>query len=145
MTTKAKTGLGTKVYIGDGASPEVFTALAEVLTVDGPNPTATVVDATSVDTVGGYDEPITGLKSAGEVTIEMNFVGDDPGQEALKTAFDAGTQTNFRIDYPDHGLTRFSFVAVVIAPPAAKVDPRQVLKGAVKLRVVGAYTVGTHS
>jgi predicted secreted protein len=146
MASNAKTGLGAKLYIGDAASPEVFTAVAEIrkMTKVGAA-TAALVDVTNMDSTGGYDETITGLKTGGTISLEMNFNGADTGQVALLTAFEGQVRHNYRIDLPDANLTRLSFAAFVASAPSADVDPKAAMTGSVDLKVTGAVTRSTHS
>lgn len=48
-------------------------AIAEVISISGPNISRAHIDVTSLDSTGGYREFIAGFRDAGEVTLSMNF------------------------------------------------------------------------
>ena len=50
----AKKAIGTVLKVGDGASPEVFTAIAGLSSITGPEFQAAEIDVTSMDTAGGF-------------------------------------------------------------------------------------------
>ena len=54
MTAAAKAGVGTTFSVGDGASPEVFTAIGEIVNASGPNISAEQIEVTTLDSSGGY-------------------------------------------------------------------------------------------
>ena len=61
-------GLGTLLKIGDGASPEVFTAIAEVKDINGPAPTREFAEFTHEQSSGGNREYKPTFKNSGDVT-----------------------------------------------------------------------------
>ena len=56
MTTEGVVGLGTLLKIGDGASPETFTAIAEVKDITGPNMSMEFAEFTHQQSTDGYRE-----------------------------------------------------------------------------------------
>ena len=50
--------------------------VAEVMSVDGPNPERDTYDTTTINTDGNYRTFIPGLKDGGEVSMEMNYTED---------------------------------------------------------------------
>lgn len=141
--TKAKTGFGSKLKIGDGGSPtEAFTALGELrgpLSVSGQ--AWDFDDATVMDSPDQYREEIPTLKSNAELSLELNY---DPAnttyETALKTAFEAGTLTNFQLHLPASTSKMITFAAFVASHSITVVkDGTMVL--AVSLKMQGKYTV----
>ncbi len=104
-----------KIEIGDAASPEVFTAIEEVLSIGGFGKANELVDVTNFDS-GLTKEYIAGLADGQEVTIEANYYAGASGQQALKTAVDGGLTRNFRIinEVPSPDET-FNFAAVCLS------------------------------
>ena len=100
MATGAKIGHGSIFAIGDGGSPEVFTALAEVTALTGPNMTKDSIDATHMASPERYREFVGGLKDPGEVTVTMNFVPGGTDEDAIRALFDADVPGNVRITWP---------------------------------------------
>lgn len=137
--TKATSSKKFKVQRGDGGGSETFTTIAEVTTFKGPSEKSPQIDASSFDSDGM--EYILGLSDGGEVTFDMNFIGDDPQQIGLRTDSRAGTTRNFKIIVPDQGSgstpTNVVFAALVTAPPDISTGVNQVNKSACTLKVTG--------
>lgn len=74
MTTQARIGYGTLFKIGNGASPEVFTAVAEVTGIKPPNFSRDAIDASHEESPNAVREFIPGLSDAGEISFDINFV-----------------------------------------------------------------------
>ena len=108
-------GVGAAFKRGDGASPEVFTAIAEINSITGPSMTRETIDVTSLDSTGGYREYITGFRDGGEVTLVMNFTRD--GWEAMRIDFTTDDTVNYQIVMPDTGATELNFAAYVTDLP----------------------------
>lgn len=136
--SKATSGVGIKFQIGDGADPEVFTTIAEVTNFTGPNEQSPNIDVSNFDSVAR--EFIAGLKDGGEVTFEVNFVGSNAQQQALRAAQTARLLKNFKILLNDAALdankTTISFAANVTGfSLSASVDAA--VKASVSLKVSG--------
>lgn len=76
-------GLGAALKIGDGASPEVFTAIANVKSISGPGRTVEIVDTTHLGSSSGYREKRPHLKDGGTVSADTSF---DPTHATHKNA-----------------------------------------------------------
>lgn len=92
-----KVGLGVTLEVGDGASPENFTALAQVASIDGPRQVIEFVDATHLQSEGGYREKLPHLKNVERLTLTLHFDPSRADQTAILTDFEARTQRNFRL------------------------------------------------
>ncbi len=109
--TQAVAALGTKLLKGDGASPENFTAVAEVKSLKGPSESMDTIDVTNLDSAGSK-EFIQGLHDAGEVSFTVNW---NPSHESLRTF---GPVSNWKIQLPSTGtpptpLGHLEFAGVV--------------------------------
>lgn len=110
--TDAVLGHGAALKRGDGESPEVFTAIAEVLSISGPSLSRDVIEATNMDSTSGWREFIGGLKSGGEISFEVNY---DPADATIDASggliddIDATSATNYKLVFPDSGSTEWSF------------------------------------
>lgn len=65
-------GHGTLLQMGDGASPEVFTTIAEVKDIKGPSIKRDTIETTSHDAID-YRTFIGGLADGGEVGFDIQF------------------------------------------------------------------------
>lgn len=63
----------TILYRGDGASPQLFTAVCEAFGISGIGETNDQIDSTDFCS-GGVKEYIGGLADGTEVTLELNFM-----------------------------------------------------------------------
>jgi len=103
MVTNAKIGLGISFAIGDGASPEVFTAVAEVTGISGPGFDRDSVDATHTGSPGNRREFIPGLSDEGSFTINLNFTS--VAYSALDLEKPKTVVTNYQVLFPSGAQT----------------------------------------
>ncbi|MEU6295006.1 phage tail tube protein [Streptomyces erythrochromogenes] len=131
-------GFGTQFQRGDGAGPEVFTAVADVTNVSGPGLSRETIDVTSHGSPNAYMEFIGGLKDGGEVSIDVNY---DPGNhDALIDDFDDDAPRNYRIVFPDADTTTWAFKAVMTGfEPEAPYDDK--LAATLTFKVSGKPTI----
>ena len=114
--SNAITGYGTLFQVGDGASPEVFTSIAEVFDVPIPQSTTDLIEVTHYTSANSRKEYINGLIDTDEFTATMNFIPGDATQDpptGLIATQAAGTTKNYRIVLPDSVQTTVTFAAVV--------------------------------
>jgi predicted secreted protein len=132
--TEGVIGLGTILKIGDGATPEVFTAIAEVKDITGPGLTREFADFTHQQSSGGYREYKPTFKNSGDVTFKCNFLPDDETQGfatgGLLKDYEDGTLRNFQLVFPDFGATKAAFAAYV-----ANIQPGAPIAGPLELNV----------
>ncbi len=131
---------GTLLQRGDGADPEVFATIAELTDISGPSMEADELDVTSHDSPNGYREYIQGLKDAGEVTIEGNFLPANATQGNLLSDYESGDVVNYQLVFPNSDSTTWGFAAFVTAfEPAAGVE--DVLTFTATLKLTGQPTL----
>lgn len=133
--TEGVIGLGTLLKIGDGISPEGFTAIAEVKDITGPGLTREFAEFTHQQSAGGYREYKPTFKNSGDVSFKCNFIPDDDTQGfasagGLLKDYEDGTLRNFELEFPDPGHTKASFAAYV-----ANVQPGSPMANALELNV----------
>jgi predicted secreted protein len=90
-------GFGTQFQRGNGATPtEVFTTIANVTSISGPDRKRETIDVTAHDSPDQYMEFIGGLKDGGEVALEINY---DPSETThdLDEDFDDTVARNYRV------------------------------------------------
>jgi len=109
MTSNAWWAYGSSFQLGDGATPEVFTALAEVLDIDGPGLTRDSIEVTSQDSSGGWRERISGWRDGDSITVSANWLPTDATQDGTTGMFEQFNDDdnhNYRIVLPTAiGLT----------------------------------------
>ena len=123
MATDAAIGYGASFKRGDGASPEVFTALGEVTAINGFELSKDTVDATHMGSPDRYREFISGLRDGGEVSVELNFVPDGTAITNAFTDFDADVARNYQIVWADTSDFEFSGICTGIST-AVPVDDK---------------------
>jgi hypothetical protein len=123
---------------GDGGGTEVFTAIGEVISINGVGSgSASEIDVTNLSSTA--KEFLLGLKDEGEVSISLNLDTGDTMQTGLRSDRDANTLRNFQLDLTDSGPTTLSFSAYVKTYPISiAVDDKIGLE--VSLRISGPVT-----
>jgi predicted secreted protein len=101
MASIAKISNGTLLKIGDGASPENFTTIPEVMRLSGPSVRFDLLDVTSHDTVGFFREWIPGLADGERVSATINWRPSNTIHKSVRVDAYARTNRNIRIVFPD--------------------------------------------
>ena len=132
---------GTRLLKGDGASPENFTAIANVKSISGPGFKVTVIDTTTHSTVGNYREKAPVLVDAGTLTFMVNY---DPNDATLAPAtglindLSELTTSNWQLQFPpsDSLNTQMEFSGFVTGHPFTfPVD--NVIEGNIEITIDG--------
>lgn len=140
MTTNAKIGYGTTFAIQSG-SPLDYVTIAEVTNITPPNLARDAVDATHTASEEGWREFIPGLKDAGEVSIELNFVPGSESTALLMEAFNADDPVSCKITFPDSPATEWTFAAIMTGfETEAPVDDK--LTATATFKLSGKPTLG---
>jgi predicted secreted protein len=140
MASAAKTGIGAQLKRGAGdGPPETFTKIAEIKTIKGPAEDSNIIDVTNLDSTGGYEEYIQGLKKGGVLSMDANFIPGDLTYLNCRADFQAGTKHNWQVVLPS-ALGTFSFLAFV-----SKLDHQFTTKDAmsvtIDLQITGTVTL----
>lgn len=141
MTT-AISSFGTLLKMGDAASPEVFTTIANLGDIDGPELNSDMEDVTGHDSSGGYEEVIpVGVLSTGEVSFEIRWVpaGSTHGATTgLVADWKNKTKRNFQLVWPNSQTWAFAAYVTKFSP---KAPVKGVLAADVTIKVTGAPTL----
>ena len=134
MASNAVLGKGVQLKRGDGASPETFSLIPEMLSIsEAPDSTKDLVDVTNHDS-GDNREYILGLGDGNEIQCEFNYTDPDTGgtqQDGLRDDKDNDTARNFQLLFPMFSPDLLcSFTGLV-----RKVTPIPGLNEAIKLQV----------
>src|SRR5262245_33977853 len=102
MTTNAAIGYGRLLQIfNPGASPPAFVNVGEITAVNGPSFAADAIDATHTESTSRFREFVPGLRDAGEIAGELNYVPTSAGLALLLGAL--GEIASYKITEPSGG------------------------------------------
>ena len=104
-------------------------------------PDSEELDATTLDSAGGYREYVQGFKDSGELPLTGLLKKEDQGQAELRTGYVTGTTHATEIEYPDGTKVNFSAYVKSFTMGGAEVDG--LVNFAATLRISGAVTVTT--
>jgi hypothetical protein len=102
-----KVGLGTVFKVGDGASPEAFTAVANVVSINLSGRSVEEVDFTHLASDAGFREFRAGFKDPGELSMTLHFNPSDAthdGTTGLESKLLSGATFNWQIDMSGAGF-----------------------------------------
>lgn len=131
---------GVGIYISDTSSPEAYNEIPDVVSITGPDGSATEIDVTALDSTA--KEFLMGLPDEGTVQLEMIWGGETSNtyQVALRTARASQTLKYFRILLTDSPRSTYQFSAYVTGwSLSAGVD--DAVKANATLRITGAVSV----
>lgn len=117
MTSSAFWAYGSTLQLGDGATPEVFTSIAEITSLTPPQMSRDDIDVTSHSSSDGYREFIGGLRDGGEVSLEANWLPTNSTHDAstgLLETFNDNVTHNWKIVLPST-LATISFSGFITA------------------------------
>lgn len=145
LTTGVGNGSGvlvasaTSALSGGTNGAEVFTTIAEVTNIAGPEIGLELIDATHMESTNAYREYIPSLLDAGEVTLDVNFLPQNTTHKNVIADVEARVRRNFQMVWTDSSPTTWAFAAYVTKfAPSAQIDDR--LMAAITLKVSGAVT-----
>jgi hypothetical protein len=133
------------LQMGDGATPENFTSIAEVINVPPPGIDNPTTEGTSHGS-GGYREFIsTKLKEVPEFTFDIQFIPTAATHNVttgLLSKVISGAVTNFKFIFPNVGATTWPFAAIVskFAPASSDARSPKSLQATITLRQTGTFT-----
>lgn len=97
MNTEPELAHGSRIFLGDGADPEVFAAIGHLGDFSYGN-SIDLIDTTSHDS-GGRKEYTADILDADEVTFQVQYIAADPTHTTLIA--NQGDRANFRIEAPN--------------------------------------------
>lgn len=137
MSSSALSSQGMTIAVGDAASPEVFTTINEVKSIDGPGGQTAEIDVTDLNSTG--KEYQLGLQDEGDITLDINYLPNDTQHAQLRADRAAGTKRNYRITFTDSPTTTWTFEGLVKGFSISNsVD--SVTGASVTIRVTGSIT-----
>lgn len=136
--TSAVLGSGATLQLSDGASPEVFTTVAEVLRCGPIGSTNPEVDVTNLDSTA--KEYIAGLADGNTVDFDVNWLVGNTQQVALRTAAAGGTTKTMKMVWPTSPNTTAQFSLVVLQFEMGETTPESQLTASISGRISGSIT-----
>jgi predicted secreted protein len=111
-------GLGTQLQYGNGCSPETFTTVALLKTVQKSGAKAGTEDVTTMDNIDGKQRFIGTLIDEGEYSLAGIFSANDTTQAELESIFQSRLANDFKIVLPPFGtyatsLGNWAFSAII--------------------------------
>jgi hypothetical protein len=139
----------TGLFVGDGASPEVFTQVTDVKTLTGPDFKIKVIDTTTHSTTGNYMSKQAVLIDAGSIKFPINY---DPANTTHAPAtglfhfMENLTTKHWQIRFPpsDSLHTQMSFSGFVSGHPF-KFPVDGIVEGDIEVTLTDGVTWGTYS
>lgn len=112
----------TKLLRGDGAEPEVFTEVAEILEIGDISISRDMsASKPTFDSVDGYETAIPGAKKVDPIDLKVKYSKDAAVAALLNEDFESDLPVNYQIHWPDSPQTKkqmSAFVSkIVIATP----------------------------
>jgi len=135
--TDAISGVGALMRYHD----TTWKSIGEVTNISGPSMSRETHDVTSLATVGGYREFITGFRDPGVMTFTMWFNRAD--YEQMKTFFESDTIVDFELILPDASNTSLEFSGYVTELPLTV--PEGPVSCDVSIKISGTISVDSGS
>ena len=134
--TAAVLGKNATLGLGSGASPQVYTTIAEVLRVGPVGSTNPEIDVTNLDSTA--KEYIAGLADGNTVEFEMNWVQGNTQQQSLRTSAAAGETVNLRLAWQTSPNTVAQFDFVLLTFEMGETTPEAQVTARVSGRISGS-------
>lgn len=132
-------GANTQFQVGDSASPEVFTTLAEVRSISGPTTSVDLIDTSSLSS-GVWKRKVPGMIDAGSISFELAFIPGSEGHVDMFNDLKARTRRNCKIVFPEGTDTEINFAGYFIK---CELDfpMDNVIVGSVEVAIDGEFTI----
>lgn len=131
---------GCGIYISDLASPEVFSEIGQVMSISGPDGSASEIDVTNLGS--SAKEFIIGLPDEGSVSLEVSWdhASATLQHDTLWTARSTQNQQHCQIRLSDSPRTTLDFQCFVTTYSVSLgVDDK--VAATIGLRITGAVTI----
>lgn len=116
------------------------TEVGSLTSIGEITPESEELDATALDSAGGYKEYLQGFKDSGELALSGFHDGDDTGQAKCRSEYAAGTSGYWWVLFPDRTLVGFTAYIKSYTAGPAEVDG--IVGFGATLRVISAiYTI----
>ena len=134
--TSAVLGKNATLQLGSGASPQVYTTIAEVMRCGPIGSTNPEVDVTNLDSTA--KEYIAGLADGNNVEFDVNFISGNTQQESLRTSQAAGSTVNLRMVWMTSPNTNAQFDLVLLGFQMGETSAETQVSATVSGRISGS-------
>ncbi len=134
--TSAVLGSGATLQIGDGASPQDYTTIAEVLRCGPIGSSNPEVDVTNLDSTA--KEYIAGLADGNTVDFDVNWLVGNTQQASLRTSQAARSTINLQMVYPTSPNTKAQFDLVLLDFEMGEATAESQLTARISGRITGS-------
>jgi predicted secreted protein len=124
---------GTKIAIGDGASPEGFTTITEAFTIPAVGGTKGTIDMSNHDSTGFKEFLMQDLAEGLELAIKCNMIPDNTSQELVVTAWENSSIDNWRVTLRGGKTRIFPAVVLHVDDDPSELDGRTVFNFTLKI------------
>lgn len=104
--SSGKTGRGVKFEVGDGQSPENWTTVANVTTINPTGRDSEEIDFTTLLSDGGFRELRQGFKDPGTIGITYHLDPTDASHQDVLAKWLSGDVFEFRINFSGAGWNK---------------------------------------
>ncbi|WP_431729966.1 phage tail tube protein [Verrucosispora sp. TAA-831] len=131
-------GFGTQLQRGDGAEPEVFTAIANATNIGGPGLSRETLDVTAHDSPDAWMEHLGSLKDGGELSVDVNY--DPDKHDVLVDDLDDDEPRAYKLVFPTSPAITWGIKAILTGfEPSAPYDDK--LTASLTFKVSGKPTL----
>ena len=130
--------LGTSITYAPAYNSNDTVVIGSLTSVGEISPDSEELDATCLDSSGGYREFLQGFKDSGELTLTGYLDPDKPGQAQMVTLYGSGALGYFWVTFPDQATVAFNAYVRSFTLGAADVDG--IVGFGATLRISGAVT-----
>lgn len=110
FTEKAIAGIGAKFYRYSTDSSS-YIEVAKISEIGGPNKSRDTIEVTTLGSVDGYKEFISGLRDGGQVTLSLLYTKS--GYQNINADFENDLNQAYLIVLPDEDNFSFEFEGLV--------------------------------
>lgn len=132
---------GVELQVGDGASPESFSKIASIVSINGPDGTRTEIDTTDLSSTAMEFE--AGLKDEGSISFDAIWDEKETTHGDLQTEWENGDTKNYKIVVPDGSPNSELEFAAFVSQLQRQYNVNDVVRASCALRISGALTVTT--
>ena len=107
---------GAELRLGDGAGPEVFTAIASVKSISGLQLGNDLAETTAHDAASRARTYVTTLRKSSQISFTLQYDSSDATHDAttgITAAAAATTSNNYQLALQDNGAAIFDFAGIV--------------------------------
>jgi len=129
-------GTGILLKAGDGATPEVFATIAEIVSLKPSAISRNEIDVSTHN--AGTDAKILGMLRKGPVTFTINWVPSDATHMQIEADLAANTKRNWQVWYPPSGVNTDTFPARVQSWDVPDVGVDVAMQATINLTIDGS-------